>query len=363
MSTVLVTGGSGFVGSHCIVQLLAQGHAVHASVRHPGRELGVRAMLGEGGYAGPADRVRFFAASLEDDAGWAQAAEGCDYVLHVASPFPQVVPAHEDELVRPARDGALRVLRAARDAGVKRVVLTSSFAAVGYGHAERTAPFAEADWTNLGDREVLPYHTSKTLAERAAWDFVADEGRGLELAVVNPVAIFGPLLGAELSTSVVLVKRLMDGSVPGCPRLCLGVVDVRDVADLHLRAMTHPAANGQRFVAVAGDFLMVQDVARVLRSGMGEAGRRVPTRQLPDWLLRLSAVANPEVRLILPELGKRKNATSAKARHLLGWTPRSREEAVLATAESLVRLRLLRASAPARRLSGFSPRAAVAARP
>ena len=342
MSKVLVTGGSGFVGSHCILQLLANGHVVHATVRSLKRESEVRAMLRQGGYAGPADRLTVFAADPESDAGWPQAAAGCDYVLHVASPFPQAVPKREDDLIRPARDGALRVLRAARDAGVKRVVLTSSFVAIGYGHKEQSAPFDETSWTNLSDKAVLPYAKSKTVAERAAWDFISEEGHGLELAVVNPVAVFGPLLGADYSISITLVKRLMDGAVPGCPKLCLGVVDVRDVADLHLRAMTDAAANGQRFLAVAGDFIMARDLAHVLKARMGGAGKRVPTREIPDWLLRLSALFDPEVKLVLPDLGKRKNASNGKARRMLGWAPRPSEDAIVATAESLVQLGLLR---------------------
>lgn len=342
MSRVLVTGGSGFVGGHCVLQLLANGHEVHTTVRDLGREREVRALLKQGGYAGPAGRVTFFAADLESDAGWLQAAAGCDYVLHVASPFPNTVPKNEDELIRPARDGALRVLRAARGAEVRRVVLTSSFAAVGYGHGEQGAPFDETSWTNLGGKGVLAYQKSKTLAERAAWEFVAAEGRGLELAVVNPSAVFGPLLGADYSTSIILVKRLMEGAVPGCPQFCFGAVDVRDVADLHLRAMTHPAASGERFLAVAGDFMTASDVARALKAQMGEAARRVPTRSLPNWLVRLSAPFDPSVRLFLPDLGKRKNATNEKARRLLGWAPRSSQEAVVAAAKSLVQLGLLR---------------------
>ena len=348
MSTVLVTGGSGFVGSHCVLQLLQKGHDVRTTVRSLKRETEVRAMLKQGGYTGPASRLSFFAADLEGDAGWTQAVSGCDYVLHVASPFPQVVPKDEDELIRPARDGALRVLRAARQAGVKRVVLTSSFVAVGYGHKDQVRPFDETDWTNLADRALLPYAKSKTVAEKAAWDFIAQEGNGLELVVVNPTAIFGPLLGPDYSTSILLVKRLMDGSVPGYPKLCFGVVDVRDVADLHLRAMEDPAANGQRFIAVAGDFITAGDLARVLKTRMGKAGARVPLRELPNWLLRVSAVFDSNVRIVIPELGHRNNASNSKARRELGWSPRSAEEAIAATAESLVRLGLLRTAAGAR---------------
>ncbi|MFZ0286218.1 MAG: aldehyde reductase [Terriglobales bacterium] len=341
MSTVLVTGGSGFIGSHSILQLLAAGHHVRTTVRSLKREGDVRAMLKQGG-ADPNARLTFIAADLENDAGWPEAVTACDYVLHVASPFPPGVPKHEDELIIPAREGALRVLRAARDAGVKRVVLTSSFAAIGYGHKPQSRPFNETDWTNPDGKGLTAYTKSKTLAERAAWDFIAKEGGLLELSVVNPVGVFGPVLGPDYSTSILFIQRLMDGAVPGLPRLYFGVVDVRDVADLHLRAMTHPAAKGERFLAVAGEFMSILDIAKVLKARMGEAARRVPTRELPDWLIRIAALRDPAVKLILPELGKRKNATAEKARRLLGWSPRSNEDAVVATAESLIQLDLLK---------------------
>ena len=206
------------------------------------------------------------------------------------------------------------MLRASRDAGVKRVVLTSSFAAIGYGQEPQKAPFNETDWTDPNGAGVLPYIKSKALAERAAWDFISKEGGGLELSVVNPVGVFGPVLGPDYSTSILLVQRLMDGAMPGVPRLFFGVVDVRDVADLHLRAMTNPAARGERFLAVAGDFMSMMDIAKVLKSRMGAAARKVPTRQLPDWLVRVAAIRDPAVKQILPELGKMKNATNEKAK-------------------------------------------------
>jgi nucleoside-diphosphate-sugar epimerase len=339
VNAVLVTGGSGFIGSHSILQLLTAGHQVRTTVRSLKREGEVRAMLKEGG-AEPGDRVSFVAADLENDTGWAEATAGCDYVLHVASPFPPNAPKHEDELIVPAREGALRVLRASREAGVKRVVLTSSFAAIGYGHEPQTTPFNETNWTDLkGD--TAAYVKSKTLAERAAWDFMAKEGGGLELSVVNPVAVFGPVLGPDFSPSVLLLRRLMDGSVPGCPRLYFGVVDVRDVADLHIRAMTHPAAKGERFLAVAGDCMSILDIAKVLRRRVGASAGKVPRFQLPDWLVRIAAMRNPAVKQILPELGKIKNSTNEKAGRVLGWTPRSNEESIAAAAESLMRLGLL----------------------
>ncbi|MGB8597864.1 MAG: aldehyde reductase [Candidatus Sulfotelmatobacter sp.] len=341
MGKVLVTGGSGFIGSHSILQLLAAGHQVTTTVRTLKREGDVRAMLKQGG-AEPGNRLSFIVADLENDTGWPEGVAGCDYVLHVASPFPPNIPKHEDELIVPAREGTLRVLRASRDAGVKRVVLTSSFAAIGYGHRPQSAPFNETNWTDPNGEDVTAYVKSKTLAERAAWDFIANEGGNLELSVINPVGVFGPVLGPDYSTSVLLVQRLMDGAMPGVPRLYFGAVDVRDVADLHIRAMTNPAAKGERFLAVAGDFMSILDIAKVLKNRMGASAKKVPTRQLPDWLVRIAALRDPAVRQILPELGKTKNATNEKAKRMLGWAPRSNEEAVVATAESLVRLGLLK---------------------
>jgi len=341
---VLVTGGSGFIASHAILQLLNAGYQVRTTVRDMKREGDVRAMLKHGG-AEPGERLSFFAADLQSDAGWTPAVAGCDYVLHVASPFPANVPKHEDELIVPAREGALRVLRASRDARVKRVVLTSSFAAIGYGHAPQSAPFNETNWTNTTGNDVSAYVKSKTLAEREAWNFIAREGGDLELSVVNPVAVFGPVLGPDYSTSVLLIQRLMSGAVPGSPRLSFGVVDVRDVADLHIRAMTHAAAKGERFLAVAGDFMLIRDIAKVLKERMGEAGKKVPIRQLPNWLVRLAALKDPAVKQILPELGKLKNGTNEKAKRLLGWAPRPREEAIVAAAQSLLDLRLMKKSA------------------
>ena len=343
MSKVLVTGGSGFIGSHAILQLLAVGHEVRTTVRSLKREGDVRAMLKEGG-AEPGDRLSFLAADLESDAGWPEAVAGCDYVLHVASPLPPNIPRNEDELIVPAREGTIRVLRASRDAGVRRVVVTSSFAAIGYGQKERKTPFTEADWTDPAGSDVMPYTKSKTLAERAAWDFIAKEGGALELSVVNPVGVFGPVLGPDYSASILMVQRLMDGAVPGCPRLYYGAVDVRDVADLHLRAMTHPGAKGERFLAVAGNFMSMLEMAKVLKTRMGTAAKRVPAREVPNWLVRIAAIRDPAVKLILPELGKIKNATNEKARRVLGWTPRSNEESIVASAESLVRLGLLKDS-------------------
>lgn len=322
---VLVTGGSGFVGTYCIRQLLEQGYQVRATVRSADRPV-------------PAS-VEPVVADLASENGWQEAVKGCEYVLHVASPFPAGVPKHEDDLIVPAREGTLRVLRAARDSGtVKRVVVTSSFAAIGYGHPARPSHvFSETDWTDP-KADVSAYVKSKTLAERAAWDFIKREGGGLELAVVNPVAVLGPVFSADYASSIGLVKRMLNGGMPGCPPLWFGVVDVRDVADLHLRAMTNPNANGERFLCAA-EFLSVYEMAVILKKGLPpQASAKVPTRKLPAWLVRAGALFNKDARQVVPELGKVKQATNAKARNLLGWQPRSAADAILATALSLKQL-------------------------
>lgn len=341
MSTVLVTGGSGFIGSYCILELLNAGYQVRTTVRSLQRENEVRELLRHGG-VDAGDRLSFVAADLLSDAGWPEAVAGCEFVLHVASPLPAGLPKHEDDLILPAREGTLRVLRAARDAGVRRVVVTSSFAAIGYGQKPRSKPFDETDWSVPEARGTTAYARSKTFAERAAWEFMAREGGKLELAVVNPVAVFGPVLGADFSSSIQLVKTMLEGLLPGCPKLWFGAVDVRDVANLHLRAMIDPAARGERFLALAGDFVRMIDIARVLKNHLGASASRPPTRELPNFLVRLAALRNPMVKLILPELGKKKNGTNAKALRLLGWTPRTTEQSVIATAESLLALGLVK---------------------
>src|SRR5262249_17662920 len=277
-------------------------------------------------------------------AGWAGAAAGCDYVIHVASPIPVAAPKTEEELIVPARDGALRVLRAARDAKVRRVVLTSSCGAVYYGHPPQAAPFAEASWTDLRGGEMSAYVRSKAIAERAAWDFMAAEGGALELSAINPVGIFGPVLGPDFSSSIELVTRLLKG-MPGCPRLYFGVVDVRDVADLHLRAMINPAAKGERFIAAAGDLMSMLAIAKVLRGRLGAAAAKVPTRQLPNWLVRFAALFDRKMRPLIPLLDNTRRATAAKAERVLGWRPRPPDEAIVATAESLIRFGIVPAEA------------------
>lgn len=329
---VLVTGGSGFLGSHCIVSLLRQGYSVRTTVRSAARADEVRKLVSAGGQD-PAG-LEFVEADLTGDAGWAEAVAGCSGVLHVASPFPLGVPKDPQELIVPAREGTLRVLRAAAEAGVKRVVLTSSFAAIGYGHDALGRPFTEADWTDLnGPRPVAAYPQSKTLAERAAWDFAAEHSE-LELVVINPVGILGPPLGSDLGTSVTMVSKLLDG-MPGVPDVRLGLVDVRDVADLHVLGLASAEASGERFLAVAEHFVSLAEVARMLKEVAGARARKVPTRVLPNWVVRLVGRFDPGVGQLATELGLDRDATSAKAESMLGWQPRSLRETLADTVAAL----------------------------
>jgi dihydroflavonol-4-reductase len=329
--TVLVTGGSGFLGGWCVVELLRRGYGVRTTVRDLAREAEVRARVGSQVEAG--DRLAFFAADLGSDAGWAEAVAGCDYVLHVASPFPSAQPKDADELIVPAREGTLRVLRAALDAGVERVVLTSSVAAVRGGVKSAPAPLTEADWTDGDNTALQPYTRSKALAERAAWNLAAERGETAKLAVVNPGAILGPVLGEERSTSLGIVERLLKG-MPGTPRIGFSVVDVRDVAELQVKAMTAPEAGGERFIAIAR-FQWMADIAAVLRERLGPAAAKVPKRAIPDFVVRAMGVFDPSVRSIAGQLGEKVEMSSAKAESTLGWSPRPVEETIVDCARTL----------------------------
>ena len=337
-SRVLVTGGTGYIAGALIRRLLAQGWAVNTTVRDLAREPALRKLLGAQRGAAR-ERLRCFAADLMHDSGWADAAAGCSHLAHLASPLPAGVPRDADELIVPARDGALRALKAARDAGVRRVVMTSSVAAIAYGNGPGEHRFTESDWTNLDAPGVPPYVQSKTIAERAARDWVAREGGGVEFCTVNPSVVLGPVESADYSASVVIVQSLLQGRIPALPRIGFGIVDVRDVAELHLLALTAPNMAGERFIACAG-FTWLSEIAAVLREALGDDARRVPTWQLPDWSVRLMAAFSPLVRNAASELGTARHQDSSHARAVFAWVPRPPREAILASARDLLRLGL-----------------------
>ena len=319
MSPVLVTGGSGYLGTQLVAALLRDGRQVRATVRSLEREGDIRAAVRRG----DADdsRLEVVAAELTADGGWAAASAGCAEVHHVASPMIQ--SDDPDEVIVPARDGTLRVLRAASDAGVRRVVLTSSFAAVGYS-PKPGAEYTEADWTDPDTPGLPPYPRSKAIAERTAWDFIDHEGGGTELVVVNPTFILGPTLTAHARSSLQLTKAMLDGTMPVVRRQRFGVADVRDVADLHIRAMAAPGAAGRRYLALAdGPTISFLQLAQILRERLGPLAERVPTEE----------AAGPEPpRLIIH---------NDRAKQELGWRPRPAETTIVETAESLRDLGLL----------------------
>ena len=332
--TVLVTGGGGFIGAWCVVELLKRGYTVRTTIRSLRKEAATRAMIAS--EVDPGDKLSFFAAELTSDEGWDEAMAGCDYVLHVVSPLPkQRDPSDPNELIVPARDGTLRVLRAATRAGVERVVFTSSAGTCRPPHDSPDSVSDETVWTDPAEPHLGPYPVSKTLAERAAWDFMAKQrSTRTTLTTILPTAVLGPLLTAENLGSVQLLQRLINGSMPGYPRLGFGVVDVRDVADIHIRAMTAPEAAGQRFLAIS-QWLWMKEMAEIVRPALGSRAR-VPTRQMPDFVLRLIAIFDRALRLVTPALGKKHANTSAKAQSVLGWKPRPAAETLVACAESLI---------------------------
>jgi nucleoside-diphosphate-sugar epimerase len=341
--TVLVTGGSGYLGGWCVVELLRRGYRVRTTVRKPAREPEVRAAVGT--QVDAHHYLSVHVADLMSDEHWPQAIEGCDYVLHVASPLPESQPKDPDELIVPAREGTLRVLRAALDAGVDRVVLTSSVAAIRGGNEGLGRTLDEAVWTDLDAPGLTPYVQSKTIAERAGWDLAAERGKRERVAAVNPGVIIGPLLGEDRSTSLQAIERLLNG-MPAMPRLGFSFVDTRDVVDLQLRAMTAEAAGGDRFIAVT-QFLWMAEVAGILRQRLGPAASKVPTRVAPDLLVRAMALFDGGIRSFRSSLGKRTDYDTAKARERLGWSPRPIEDTIAEAAESLIEHGVVEVPAPA----------------
>lgn len=333
-STVLVTGGTGYLGGWCIAALLERGYEVRTTIRDLAREGDVRAAVARAG-ADAGGRLTVLAADLTADAGWADAVAGCRFVQHVASPFPPAQPKDPDELIVPARDGALRVVGAALDAGVERTVMTSSVAAVrGGGPPVNGSTYDEHDWTDGNDTSLSPYTRSKAIAERAAWELVEKAGATDRLAVVNPGAIIGPALSDDRSFSLQLIERLLKG-MPAMPRLGFTFVDVRDVAELHILAMTAPEAGGERLLAT-DRFMWMSDVAEVLRARLGERAGKVPSRVAPNIMIRAMSLFDPSIRTIVGDLGNRPEFSSALPREQLGWSPRPLEDSIVETAESLI---------------------------
>ena len=332
---VLVTGGSGFIAGHCILQLLEGGHLVRTTIRSLAKEAAVRAVLEDAGIV-HGDKLSFVAADLMSSEGWAEAVADVDFVLHVASPVQPGHIANEDDLIVPAREGSLRVLRVARDAGVKRVVLTSAFHAVSWGHPHSDYTFTENDWTILDGPGVDAYGKSKTLAERAAWEFMAAEGGALELTTMLPVAVMGPVMGKGISGANHLIRRMLDGTMPAFPNLFIPIVDVRDVARAHILSMTHPEAAGERFLLSNGRALAMKEIGAIIKAELGDAAKRVPTRSIPDFVLRIVALFNAELRPFVPDLGYAKKTSNEKARRVFDWTPRDSREAIVAAANSMI---------------------------
>ena len=340
---VLVTGASGFIAQHTILQLLEAGHRVRGTLRSLGREAEVRKVIsGNLKDAKLAERLELVAAELTRDDGWREAVRGCRFVVHMASPLPNTPPKDEDELIKPARDGALRVLAAAaaeRAAGTgpERVVMTSSVAAVLYGLArDGSKVYDEQDWSELTPL-VGAYEKSKTIAERAAWDFVkalpADQR--FEFCTINPGLVLGPILSDDVNTSAELVRKLMKRELPGCPDVGWAVVDVRDVAAAHVAALTAAGAPDQRFIAAIEHASML-DVATILAQRYGSRGYRVPTRKIPGWLMKVVSLWDKTARLAVQELGLRQDLSNQRAKDVLGWKPRGLTEMVTAMADSMI---------------------------
>jgi dihydroflavonol-4-reductase len=336
--TVLITGLSGFIAKHCAVELLNAGYGVRGTVRSLPKASEVGASLAR---HADVSRLEFAQADLESDAGWSEAVAGCGHVLHVASPFPTRQPKDEQELIRPAVQGTLRVLRAAAAANVGRFVQTSSTAAVFYGHPrDRTAPFTEDDWTNVDDPAVTAYSKSKTLAERAAREFMQRERPALHYSSVNPSLVLGPALDRDIGTSAEIVQMFLKGKYPGAPRMSIPVVDVRDVARMHRLALETSAPGGGRYLGVA-DTLWLVEIGQALRDRLGDAARRVSARELPDWAVKLAAIFDPAARLAVPELGKLIRVDASRTRQALGIEFVPAREAVAAMGRSLIELRLV----------------------
>ena len=335
--TVLVTGGTGFVALQIILRLLQKGYNVKTTLRSLKSKNKVNDTLKANGIKS-FDNLSFIETELTKDDNWAEAMKGCKYVLSVASPVFFEIQKDEAGAMRPAIDGILRILKFARKAAVKRVVMTSSFGAIGFSHTDKNTETTEADWTDPNLKGLSAYEKSKGLSERAAWDFIKHEDGKLEFVTINPVAILGPSLNAHISGSFDILKHLLDGSMKAVPQIPLNIVDVRDVADLHIRAMTDPAAKGQRFIASADGQISMPEIAKLLKNKMPEVSAKVSLKTVPNWVLNFAALFNSQAKTGSMFLKVNRNVSNAKAKKVLGWTPiATNDQAILASLASMVK--------------------------
>jgi dihydroflavonol-4-reductase len=340
---VLVTGATGFVAKHCIAELLRQGYEVRATLRDVTKADAVRSAVRRA-YDGPscfASSIEFVQANLLNDKGWSEAVAGCRFVLHVASPFPLRDPRDRDELVAPAREGTLRVLRAASAAGVERLVFTSSMAAICYvAGPVPDRGMTEEDWTDPERPELTSYLISKVLAERAAWAWSEAEGNGMSVTSINPGLVMGPALDDDVSSSLDIIRIYTSGRYPALPPISYPISDVRDVARMHVLAMTNPVADGQRWICSNGE-LTVSELMTIVSETLPDLKRKIPRFVAPGWMIRLLALHDRNARSLVPDLGRRNRLDNSKAREKLGMTFHSAHEAVRAAGLSLRELGLV----------------------
>ena len=337
METVLVTGGTGFIGLHCLQQLLDKGYKVRTTLRSESRKQEVMEAMKK--HSSNCENLEFFIADLLNDDGWKEAVEGSKYVLHVASPFFLGEPENEDVFIKPAVEGTLRVLKACADSDVQKVVLTSSFAAVGYGHSREKEVYTEEDWSSV-DGEISPYAKSKTLAEKAAWDFVEnlEESKKFNLTVINPVAVTGPMLTSDIGSSNDFLLKLISGSMPACPKIHMGYIDVRDVAKAHIFSMTEEKTNGERII-VSENEMFFAEVGKTLN----EAGfKKSPTKEMPNFLVKIMSLFVGELKTLLSALNRKGDIDKTKAKSFFNWDYISTEQSVTETAQQLQDMGLIK---------------------
>jgi len=336
VQNVLLTGITGFLGSHTAIQLLEKGYRVIGTLRDASRTASIRATIAR--HTAHIDMLEIKEADLSDESVWGELTQGVTYVQHVASPFPRILPKKEEDLILPAKKGTLSILQAASQNGVKRVVITSSSGAIVYGKPKhkRKGTFDESDWTDVTNKtDTTPYFRSKTIAERAAWEFIKNDSSGMELTTVCPGAILGPVLEKDFGTSANIVIKTMDGSSPALPNIGFDIVDVRSVADLLIRAMEMPQAANQRYVGSAG-FMKFKEVATIIKEANPE--RKIPTAVLPNFAVRFYAYIDPSLKPVLVDLGAERKVDHTKAQRELDWEPISNREAVQACAKSVLDL-------------------------